>query len=79
MTKPELLRGREAERPQLCEFVGQRSWLIFHLADLRIDWMQLPPAQWSDDLDFIKFCEVVSNLNVVNDAAERAVKLTKRV
>ena len=36
--------------------------------------MQLPPAQWSDDLDFIKFCEVVSNLNVVNDAAERAVK-----
>ena len=72
--KPELLRGRDPDAPQLHEFVGTRSWLIFHLFNLNVDWMQLPPAQWEMNADFNQFKNIVDNLNVVNDSAERAVK-----
>ena len=36
--------------------------------------MQLPPADWSQDADFIRFKSAVHNINVVCDAFESAVK-----
>ena len=36
--------------------------------------MHLPPAQLPGDGDYIRFQNTVTNLNVVNDATERAVK-----
>ena len=72
--RPQLLQGRQPDAPQLFEFVGSRSWLIFSLLNLNADGMQLPPADWSQDADIIRFKSAVHNINVVNDAAERAVK-----
>ena len=72
--KPELLRGRDPEAPQLHEFVGPRSWLLFENANLATEWMALPLDQWAVNPDFLKFKAVVANINVINDAAERAVK-----
>ena len=74
VTKPHLLRGRNPDAPQLHEFIGSRSWLLFHLLEVGVEWMQLPPAEWSESHDFRKFEAYVRNLHVVNDAAERAVK-----
>ena len=73
--KPELLQGRPPDAPQLFEFVGERSWLIFFLMDLDVAWMQLPPERWDEEADYRKFKVYVVNLAVVNDAAERAVKV----
>ena len=36
--------------------------------------MALPPDQWAWNANFLKFKAVVANINVVNDASERAVK-----
>ena len=72
--KPELLLRRDPEAPQLHEFVGRRSWLIFHLFNLNVVWMELPPAQWDMNAEYNQFKNIVDNLNVVNDSAERAVK-----
>ena len=65
---------RQPDAPQLFEFVGSRSWLLFSLLNLNTAQMQLPPTEWAQDADFIQFKSAVDNMNVVNDAAERAVK-----
>ena len=44
------------------------------LMNLNVGWMQLPPAQWPGDGDYIRFQNTMTNRNVVNDAAEKAVK-----
>ena len=36
--------------------------------------MYLPPAQWPGDGDYNIFQNTMTNLKVVNDAAERALK-----
>ena len=72
--KPQLLRGWQPDAPQLFEFVGSRSWLLFNLMNLNVGWMHLPPAQWPGDGDYNRFQNTVTNLNVVNDAEERDVK-----
>ena len=72
-----LLRGNHpghAGEPELHNFVGKRSWLLFRLLELDVNWMQAPVEQWPMDIDYQRFCEFVKNMNVVNDAAERAVK-----
>ena len=49
-------------------------WLLFNLMSLNVGWMYLPPAQWPGDGDYNRFQNTMTNLKVVNDAAERAVK-----
>ena len=72
--KPEVLQGRQPDVPQLFEFVGERSWLLFHLLNLGIQWMHQPPAHCIDNAEYRRFQHYIENLAVVNDAAERAVK-----
>ena len=76
--KPEmnvnLLLHQQPDIPQLYDFVGERSWLLFHLLELDAAWLTLPMDQWEDDQGYQTFKLYVSNINVVNDAAERAVK-----
>ena len=69
-----ILQTMRPDDPQLYEFAGQRSWLMFHLLNLDVGWMQLDPGQWAQDLRFLCFQSYKENLAVVNDAAERAVK-----
>jgi hypothetical protein len=41
----------------------------------KLEWLMLPPNTWSLMSQFKRFSEFVLNLPVVNDAAERNVKL----
>lgn len=72
--KAYLLENAPADTPQLYHFIGKRSWLFFHLFHLQTEWLGLPVDQWDDIQSYRDFCLITSNINVVNDAAERAVK-----
>ena len=65
--------------PSLASFVGKESLLIFHylgLLDLQgLAWLAAPLVTWPEYAEFKKFESFVTNLSVVNDSAERSVKL----
>ena len=64
--------------PSLESFVGPKSWLLPHLLDLdmeSMEWLQLAVHQWPLMSGFKKFSSLVKKLSVVNDPAERGVKL----
>lgn len=59
--------------------IGQRSWLLFSLLDKKeeqLDWMFAPVNCWDKMSGYKKIAAVVNSLEVVNDCAERVVKLT---
>lgn len=51
--------------------------MIFDLIGLvdEQEWMLKPADLWGRFTDFIKFSEVIKSLRVVNDLAERGIKL----
>ncbi len=55
-------------------FLGPQSWLLFELLGANGVWLTQPPDQWDTDPEFQQMKEVVQNLAVVNDTAERGVK-----
>lgn len=58
----------------LANFVGPRSWLLFGLTAVGHQWLNHPVAQWDADPDYTTLNNLVKNLEVVNDGAERAIK-----
>ncbi len=63
---------------QLLDFVGPRSWLVFELLGLKnesLDWMMVPLCYWEKMFGYSKIEEIIRGIEVVNDCAERAVKL----
>ena len=61
---------------------GPRSWLLFHLFGLGLNdtsFLAKPVRNWSTDGDYLFLQKMVSNLQVVNDAAERAILLAKTI
>lgn len=72
------IMASEGKRPSLSDFVDSSSRLIFNILNFdkeKIEWMLLPPNMWNLMTPFKEFSKFVSNLPVVNDAAERNVKL----
>ena len=64
--------------PSLDSFVGPKSWLLPHLLGLdseSMEWIQLSVHQWPLISGFRKFSSLVQKLTIVNDPAERGVKL----
>lgn len=63
--------------PFLLDLIGERSWLLFDLLQLKgsQDWMQLQPKYWNLMEDYRKARDFVSTLEVVNDSPERGIKL----
>ena len=64
--------------PSLSNFVGPKSWLLPHLLGLAaadMEWLQLDVRQWPLMSGFKVFYEYVTKMLVVNDPAERGVKL----
>ena len=59
---------------QLHELLGSRSWLLFDLLHCEGDWLYLPPDQWVENPEYIYMSSIVTNIAVVNDAAERGIK-----
>lgn len=63
---------------QLVSFVGPRFWLLFHLLKMdgaALDWMKAPVKYWQRMVGYQKIEEIVRSLEVVNDCAERGIKL----
>ena len=63
---------------QLIRFIGPNSWLLFDLLKMneeQLDWMQAPVSCWEKISGYKKAEAVVRSMEVVNDCAERAVKL----
>ena len=64
--------------PQLQDFVGPRSWLIFNklqLGQVDCEWLQLEPTSWSLMSGYQRFRKFVTETTIVNDPAERGVAL----
>ena len=64
--------------PTLSSLVKAKSWQVFAILDMGDDdlqWLKQDAASWPLDPGFLKFQEFVNNLTVVNDPAERSVKL----
>ena len=56
-------------------FIGPEIWFIFECLRMDKDWVYDKPEQWIANELFKKGQKFVANIMVVNDAAERTVKL----
>lgn len=61
------------DNTKLQKLIGH-SWLVFDLLDSEGDWLHLPPDQWDQSQEFKLMANIVRNIAVVNDAAERGIK-----
>lgn len=59
----------------LADFVGQDSWLFFRILNLDRQFLEHPVETWTDNVSYNEAFAVVRALRVVNDSAERGVKL----
>ena len=63
---------------QLVDFIGPRSWLFFTLLNKtneKLDWMKVPAQFWKNLIGYTEIEKVVHSMEVVNDSAERGIKL----
>lgn len=58
------------ETTRLCDFVGEDSWFTIYCLQLNVSFLPLPVNKWQSNEAYI-----ASLVNVVNDGAERGVKL----
>ena len=62
------------QNSSLASFVGADSWLLFTLLEAGDDWLDQPPVLWPASRHYREMHNVVSDLSVVNDTAERSIK-----
>ena len=55
--------------------ISSTSWLIFDKLELSGSFLNLPVCEWDSNVEYRKLMCYVSTVKVVNDAAERGVKL----
>ena len=60
---------------KLCDFSRPETWFIFECLRMDKDWLYNKPEQWTTNESFKKGQKFVANIEVLNDAAERTVKL----
>ena len=56
-------------------FVGEDSWSIFSIMKLNYGFLSKPVEYWPKDAGYLEAKLIINNLSVVNDGAERGVKL----
>ena len=59
------------------QFVSNKTRQFFSRFGLSDEFLIIDPSQWHNNEDFVNALSLVKNLNVVNDPAERGVKLMK--
>ena len=64
-----------AATTKLSSLIGKQLWLLFQVLGISSDWLQLSPSLWQSDDAYQSIAMVARNFKVVNDLAERAVKL----
>ena len=60
--------------PQLDSLIGERSWLIFDKLAGIANWLRLNVDQRDSDPEYLRLREVLLDLKVVNDLADRCAK-----
>ena len=68
------LLGKHHDEPKLCDFVGDRSWLVFDLLNVNVHWMEYDPQEWPLYPEYVRFYDLVRGIICVNDVAERNVQ-----
>ena len=66
--------------PDLSNFVGPRSFLLLdhlHWTKADLAFFSLPYSEWMENEKYQKLLKVILKLKVVNDNAERMIKLIK--
>jgi hypothetical protein len=78
---PERLRMGKPLFPKVCcdtslaDLIGPESHTLFQSLDISTGWLEKPVEDWSTDPDYQTAECFVRSIKVVNDAAERGVKL----
>lgn len=57
------------------QFVSVETKAFFERFEIKTDFLKLNPATWHEDQSYTEAAEMLHNLKVVNDTAERGVKL----
>lgn len=70
-----LLQRRITESTSIEDLVGPESWFIFEALGIGCEWLRLPVTEWDSNPDFMEAAAFVKSVKVVNDAAERGIKL----
>ena len=63
------------EGSELWDFVKPHSWDFFTILKVSADWLTWPLDKWEESEDYQKARQFVTTVKVVNDAAERGIKL----
>lgn len=72
---PDLVRQMAEADPKLSRFVSSRTKGFFQKLSIKTSFLDLEPDTWKENADFTDGLAKVKNLLVVNDAAERCVKM----
>jgi hypothetical protein len=59
----------------LVNLVTDKSFKLFKRFNITSDFLQIPPCKWKTNDDFLKADKIIKNFKVLNDAAERGIKL----
>lgn len=65
----------DVAKMELKDFVGPDSWMFFEIIDLNSSFLSQPVSKWCDLEDWKATSELLKELQVKNDTAERGVKL----
>lgn len=60
---------------RLCDFVGKDSWFTIYRLQLNVSFLSLPVIEWQSNEAYKASLVNIGAVNVVNDGAERGVKL----
>ena len=58
-------------------FINENSLKFFERFDINTSFLQLDNSKWLEDPGYLRGLEIVRHLRVINDTAERAVKLSE--
>ena len=75
----ELPQSHDFKGKFLKDFIGNDSWTMFILLRISSNFLKLPVSQWATCGSYLHGKEILSNLPIVNDAAERALGLATEV
>ena len=60
---------------QLWDFVREESLQLFIILKVLVDWLTWPPVKWEESEIFRKIEKFITTAKVINNMAERAIKL----
>lgn len=65
-------------KKDLSEFASKKSLLLFDQFGLNYDFFDLDVCSWGNNINYLNAKQIISNIKVVNDIAERGVSLIEQ-